>query len=366
MRIANDDVAKFLTRIVPFVETEGARNLYKMSLELSIPYQTLRFRMLRLSEQGITIIPVLNVEELGLQRVRVSFELSTDLKDPKVLFGGLHQTAGLTYYSRSLLTQIFDCEFNIPRDSRKELSRLLLALEEMKIIEKVTLRNLLWKEVLMMKTQYYDYRENQWDIDFTEFSGDPSLKIPSMSHKEDFDHIDLLIIKSLQIDPWIKVVDLAKEIKMTEGDISYHINKHVFGRNQIGGFRFRWVGTRDAWAKHTILPLTLEFKGLSDEDSRHAMSVVTSTPFTWNHMRAEDGTYFSELLVPVSHLPETMRYISDNLRALKLFPRIALGDMSCVSSFTVPYMMHQKSHGWVFNAEMSLSYCLQMIKTYGT
>ncbi len=356
-------MSKFLTRILPFVETEGARNLYKMSNELVIPYQTLRFRMLRLKDQGITIAPALNAEKLGLERIRVSLQLSSNINDTRSLFGGLHQKAGLTYYSRGLVSQVFDCEFMVPKEFRRELPRLLSALEEMKIIENITLQRLLWKEILMMKTQYYDYKECQWDVDFSGISGDPSIRIPTISRSAEFDHIDLLIVKSLQMDPWIKVVDLAKKIGVTEGDISYHINRHVFGRNQISGFRFKWIGTKDAWAKHTILPVTFTFRQLSEDASRHAMSILTATPFTWNHMKAEDGTYISELLVPVVHLPETMRYISDNLRAVDLVPEVAYSDWSCTSNYTIPYLMHEKGKGWEFDAELNLPHVLQTVKT---
>ena len=47
MRIPADKVSEFLTRLSPFVDADGARNLNKIYELLSIPYQTLRFRMER-------------------------------------------------------------------------------------------------------------------------------------------------------------------------------------------------------------------------------------------------------------------------------------------------------------------------------
>ena len=87
MRIPNDNAAEFLTRIVPFVDSDGARNLNAICRELSIPYQTIRFRMGKLKEQGISVTPIVDVERLGFQKVRTSFRLSQDVKNPEAILG---------------------------------------------------------------------------------------------------------------------------------------------------------------------------------------------------------------------------------------------------------------------------------------
>lgn len=363
MRIANDDVSQFLTKVIPYVAIDGARNLNKISRELSIPYQTLRFRMIHLSDQGISILPVINTENLGLERIRVVVDLSPDVTNLRSFFGGLHQTAGLHYYSRSLISQKYDCEFMVPFGLKSELNRLLSGLEEMEIIRNPRIRKLEWKEVMMMKTADYDYEQQEWDVDFARIVSDPSLKIPSPRHSDDFDHLDLLIIKNLQAEPWCKVVELAKKLKVTDGDISYHLNRHVFGKRQIGGFRFRWVGTKDAWSKHSVIGLTMVLNQISDESARHAMSIITALPFAWNHMRSEDKSYIAELLVPTKHLPETFQYLSDKLRGMGLVPEIMYPDWSASSNYTIPYLMHSDENGWRFNADESLGYVLQMMQT---
>ncbi|HZW57400.1 MAG TPA: hypothetical protein VFF30_14015 [Nitrososphaerales archaeon] len=364
MRIANDDVSQFLTKMVPYVNADGARNLNKISRELAIPYQTLRFRMMRLKAQGISILPLISAESVGLERIRASFKLSSDVSDLTTFFGGLHQSAGLHYYSRSLISQEFDAEFMIPAGTKPELARLLNALSEMNILDNIVLRRLDWKEILVMKTRLYDYEHGQWDVDFSRLSSDPSLKIPTPNLSEEYDQTDLLIIKSLQIDPWIKVVDLSKKFQITEGDISYHLNRHVFGRGQVPGFRFRWIGTPEAWSKHSVLGVTLVFKEITEESFRRAMAIVTSNPFAWNHMRGEDGTYITEFLIPTSHLPETMQHLSENFRKMELKPEMLFPDWAGSASYTIPYLMHDKQAGWRFSTEQSLAYILQMMKAY--
>jgi hypothetical protein len=362
LRIPNDNAAQFLSRITPFVDSQGARNLNAICRKLAIPYQTVRFRMGRLNEQGINILPIVDVDKIGLDRVRASFFLSRDIADPLIIFGGLNQKGGLRYFSRTLISQEFDCEFYIPKDSIFEFGRLMRAMEEMKLLENVSFSRVAWKDIFMMRTKNFDYQSGQWSIDFSRLVGDPSVNIPVPSEPTRVDYADLLIIKSLELDPWIHVVDLAQKVGMPVGDTSYHLNKHVFGKKMIRSFRMRWNGTRDAWLKHSIVMQTFVFKQLSDEMTRHAMSIMTSNPFTWNHMRLEDGTYMSELLIPVSHFQETLSFLSEKFRSLDLRPDTRCMDWSCTSTFTIPYSMFDREQGWTLDAETALSYVLQMIK----
>jgi DNA-binding Lrp family transcriptional regulator len=372
LRIPADNVANFLTRLTPFVEEEGARNLNKISDELSIPYQTLRFRMQRLRDQGISIIPIIDPEKLGLARFRVRLELSADIDDVFSFFGGLHQSAGLHYFARSLTSNVFDCEFLLPASKADELSKLLVALEEMSLVENADLRMLLWKEILGMKTRYFDYLHGVWDIDFTRLSGNPSdyeigaamSSLASSPRPPKFDGIDLQIIKSLQVDPWIKSVDIARNLKLTDSDISYHARHHVFGCKIVRGFKFKWIGSKESWAKHTVIGMTYVFNSIPDDLARHAMSIFTSCPFTWNHMRSEAGEYIAELLIPVSQMPDTINYLASGLRALKLRPdEINYPDWSCSQNYTIPYLMFNNEVGWEFECERSLGYIIQMIKS---
>jgi hypothetical protein len=365
MRIPADNAAEFLTRIVPFVNSDGARNLNAICRELSIPYQTLRFRMNRLGDQGISVLPTLDTSKLGLQRMWLSFKFPDDIENPKVIMGGLHQKAGLKYYARILYNQEIHCEFLVPKGSIFEFGRLVRALEEMKLIREAEFKSMLWKEMFMMKTRYFDYNSGEWDVDFSRLHGDPSTDTPKYSVEEEkFDYDDLLIIKSLEIDPWIKVVDLAKNVGLPVGDVSYHLNRHVLGRKLIPSFRLRWVGTKKAWSKHSIVGQSFVFDKLSEDEVRHAMSVMTSSPFVSDHMRAEDGTYISELAVPLSHFPETQNHISQKLRPLGIEPTVHFHDWSLLSTFTIPYTMFEKGRGWVFNAETSLGYVMQMISQH--
>jgi DNA-binding Lrp family transcriptional regulator len=369
MRTVSESASDFLSKIGPFVNLDGARNLNEISRELSIPYQTLRKRMVNLNKDGISILTIPDFEKLGLERFRIFFRLQTSMNgNVTALFGGLHQSAGLKLYARSMYSQIFDCEFAIPQGTFFELEKLLHKLEEMDLIQDIESRRIMWKDVLRLNGKFYDYSKKEWDIDFSTLSGDPSVQIPEVSKPERIDFSDLLMIKELEADPWIKVVELAKKVNLEGGDTAYHLNNHVFHKKLIKSFKLKWNGTKEAWLKHSIINLTYFFKKVPEEDIRHAMSVFTSSPFTWSHMVTEDGSYLAEVALPVNQYSETTQYLSSQLRLIALRPSsIFEKDWSCLSTFTIPYMLYNKEKSaWDFNSEHALEYTLQMIKTYSS
>ena len=107
------------------------------------------------------------------------------------------------------------------------------------------------------------------------------------------------------------------------------------------------------------------FKELSEASCRHAMAIITSNPFAWNHMRAEDGTYISELLIPTSHLPETFQHLSDNFRSMELRPQILHVDWACSGTATIPYLMHDNQldgHSTLNKVSLTCCRCSRRIR----
>jgi DNA-binding Lrp family transcriptional regulator len=366
MRTISEKSADFLTKLAPFIESDGARNWNQISREMPIPYQTLRDRMKGLKEDGMRILALPDVEKIGLERVRGSFRLSkAHVNEIKSFFAGLHESAGLRTYARLLLNYFFECEFLIPKGSIGELANFLNKLEEMGYIEDPKINSLLWKDFLRLKTEFYDYSKKEWGINFSALSSDPSsFEIPKNSEPVRFDYCDLLMIKELELDSWIKSIEIAKNIGLAFGDTIYHLNNHVFARKLIKGFRLRWDGTREAWLKHSIVLANITFPQISDDDLRHAISVLVSTPFVWSHMRTEDGSYLAELAFPIAQFPDILQQISSKLVQLGLAPELSLKDWSCMSSFTIPYLLYDRERSrWEFSAENALEGTLQLVKT---
>jgi DNA-binding Lrp family transcriptional regulator len=361
-RHPSDDIGDFLTKITPFIEADGARNLSAIVRELRLPYQTVSFRMRHLKHIGISVIPVVRVEKFGLTRFRATFALGPEkIRERKRFFTALNQKAGLRYYSRSLIKGIFDCEFSIPMGKLDELSRAFEKLESMRLVSEPSFHRVIWKDFPMLKTKYFDYPCGEWDVDLSRIIGDPSVAIPSPDVRtERFDYKDLVITKELEIDTWAKNLEIADRVNLPARDIGYHLNEHVLGRGMISSFRFRWIGTKEAWAKHSIVGLTFIFNNIKDRDTRHAISILTSFPFLWSHSRTDDGMYLAELLIPVSIFNETIQRISRQLEDIDLVPETLLPDWSCSSNYTIPYQLYDRENRkWTLEADRILSSILQ-------
>jgi hypothetical protein len=370
MKPPRDDLSRFLERVLPFIESDGARNLNQISRDLLIPYQTLRTRMMSIKDDGFRIAPFPDFAKLGLERVKVFFDLAGLANENlRAFFSGLDQTAGIRSYARSMYCQTFNCEFIIPRGTLAELEKLLSILRQMKLLEKVNVSKILWRDVLMLKAKYFDYAKKDWDTDFSRLLGDPSTQIPSMALTEEmhFDYIDLLMIKELEINPWIKTIDLGKKVSLSASDAAYHLNEHVFGRKLIRTFRLNWEGSRETrWLKHKVIHHSYIFNHVSSEDARHLISIFTSLPFTFSHMMTEDGSYVADVTFPLLSYLEATQYLSRELRAIGIVPsQIFEKDWSCLSTFTIPYKLYDRQISkWNFNAEKAAKYAIQMIETH--
>jgi hypothetical protein len=314
--------------------------------------------MLHLKDIGISIIPIVQVERIGLIRVRASFELEANkIRELKHFFTVLNETAGLRYYSRSSMTRKFDCEFNIPEGTLGVLSTLLEKLEDSQILSGVSLRRVLWKDFPNLKTEYFDYPRGFWDVDYTRLSSKPSTTVRNEFVEAGlaFDEKDLLITKELEIDPWSKVTELSKKLDYPARVAGYHLSEHVLGEI-IRSFRIRWIGSQDAWSKHSIIGMTLVFRNVSNQIARHIMAVLTGVPFLWSHSRTEHSGYLAEFLIPLQMFTETTQFISGGLEQIGVTPEILLPDWSCSSSYTIPYQLfNQAERSWRFDVDKTIA-----------
>jgi hypothetical protein len=320
--------------------------------------------MSRLKNLGISVIPIVEVKSIGLERIRASFFLGPrKINDTRHFFGSLNETAGLRYYSRSLISRRFDCEFNIPQGKNSELDSLFLELEKMKLVRECSFSSVIWKDFPRLKTDLFDYSAGLWDVDFSRLVGDPSSRalVARENDRSSIDYKDLMITKELEIDPSAKAVDISGKIGCPPRDVVYHLASHVLGKI-IRSFRIRWIGTPDAWSKHSIVGLTLVFKKIDNQQTLHAESILTSLPFLWSHSRTLEG-YLAEFLIPLSMLVETLNYVSVQLDRVDLTPEIYSPDWSCTSSFTIPYQLFDReSRTWSFDAERAVSTIFEKAK----
>lgn len=317
--------------------------------------------MMNLGQYGISVRAIPDTQKIGLETVRAVFELPSSVKNIRSFLEELHRSAGLRSYAKVMFSRAFDCEFCVPLGAVPELQRMFLKLEKLGLVRDIDLKRILWKDPLELRPASFDYSKKEWSFNLrellaTEDDGDQRVQVqtPKRTGLARFDYTDLLMIKELESNAWIKTVDLARKASLPVGDAAYHVNRHVFDRELIRGFKLCWTGSREEQADHSIIVKTFAFAGLSegDEASRRAVAAFASLPFARSHMRAEDGTYFIEVAFPIGRYPEASQLISARLESVDLNPLVLESDWSCTANFTMPVSLFNKDQAvWIFRVD---------------
>jgi DNA-binding Lrp family transcriptional regulator len=350
----------FLTRLLPFIERNGGRNVAEVARGLGIPYQTALFRIKKLYERGITIHGSVDPNKLKLGRMLVSFRLSTKLENTKKeFFSSLNEVSYLTYVGRYQVEPRFVTEFSVPFDHYVEFRRMLSQLEEMGLIEDVQLFELSWRQNITMRAEYYDYENNEWDVDWSSLRDVPFHQFPSPSEPTEFDKVDLLILKELQLDVRQSLKSIARKANVSHMDLFRHYRNHVLGRNLVQTFVLRWVGTKQAWSKHGIILANLCFL---NTDARKVAPVVLRLPFLTSHALSVDGRlYICDLAIPINQLSSTLRYLTDANLPITDDHVLHFLDWNFAMGYVLPYHTYT-DEGWSFDATSAIGRIVQALR----
>ena len=55
-------------------------------------------------------------------------------------------------------------------------------MEKINLIEGISLREIVWKDILKMKTELFDYEFGEWNVDFHRLM-DPSMDVPKTDRR---------------------------------------------------------------------------------------------------------------------------------------------------------------------------------------
>jgi DNA-binding Lrp family transcriptional regulator len=351
---SKDTKESFLSKIKPFVERDGARNVAEIARGLRIPYQTVLFRIKKLYERGITIHGSVDLNKLKLGRIFVSFRLSPDLEKSKEdFFSSLNESSYLTYVARYQVERRFITEFSVPFGHFPQFKRLLRDLEGTGLIYDVQVDELAWRQPLMMRAEYYDNEHGEWDVDWSGLLDVPFHQFPSVSEPESFDKLDLLIIKELQLDVRQPLKSIARKIRAEALEVFRHYHNHVLGKKLIQAFLLRWIGTEQSWSKHGIILVNLSFL---NADARKVAPIVLKIPFVTSHSLSVDGKlYMCQLAVPINQLTDTLRYLTDSNLPIENNEHVFhFIDWNFARSYVIPYPCYTEE-GWSFDATEAMA-----------
>jgi len=336
-------------RMVDLLIKQGPRNIKKLAEQLSLPVETLRYKIKKLlEEKGFKIHAALDYDKLGLVRYWAFLDLSKDYEGVAVL-NTLAQVGFLTYYCRTLPEAYTLVQFTIPKKFEEDHKKFLESLKSQGIFEDFRLIKVDFMRYFDFKAQFYDFKKYTWDVDWDEVNKvETNLDLPKKKEEVSFDKRDLLILKELQINAFRDFVDIARKVGIERKTLLYHYHKHIIKNKLITKYILRWTGDVESVKRYTILYLLAWLK--TDKNFELVQRVFGKLPFIWSDSYSEkDGFYLAHLALPLAFYPDTLKYLQKNLNCKEL--KITLIDPAFGCAYTIPHHMFSDELGWIFEGE---------------
>jgi len=353
-----------LAKLVNAINRVGIQNIALLSRMTGIPVETIRYTIKkRFPELGLFVGLHIDYDNLGLERQFAVIEFAPDASSyaPELL-KRLAKLAFLTYCSRELLKPIYIANFGVPASQKREFQIFIDRLAQEKIINGIRIEKLEWMRNLALRSEYYDYSEQKWSIDWSKVAllKEPPPAPPETmepQEKPDIDLTDLLLIKELELQAWRSIAEIAEKLQLNDRTARWHFNNHVGPLIKAYYVHRLSEGSRKLT---TIVGLIHEFHKLQKDEFRKIRRIFSNFPFTWKEGGREDGYYRVVSTVPVEHLVESMHFLNSNLQKNINGWHVYTLDLSFSYSYTVPYENFSNKEGWLFDAEETINSILEV------
>jgi len=178
--------------------------------------------------------------------------------------------------------------------------------------------------------------------------------------KQDFDKVDLLLVKELSKDGRQSLSEVQASIKRINGvDINYktlvwHFAHHVVQRRLINGYSIGWHGVNYRFGEekkklrpHGYLFVALIVKDVDEQERLSLMGTLNRLPFLWSEAVGAD--YYSQLAFPVENTNEAMEYLGRLMKPYGPRAELHVLNQKEMLSFTIGHTLWDESRGtWAF------------------
>ena len=324
----------------------------EISRRTGVPIPTVRYILRnRLPKLGFTIAVATNHGALGLQRYIVILESRFSPRYMSGLLGMFGELFYLRYYTYLMKERKFLTIFAIPPRYSDDFITFLDSLKSVRIIDDYSVKKLLYMRVLPFRVDSFDFKKGVWKQNWFE----KKISIPEVYEEVNpssrIDKIDLLILKELEKDAFIKYVDLAKKLRLTRQTIKRHF-EHVV--KAIYMYAVMWV---PRW-NPDLVSAPILIKAPNAEEAR---SAIINVPFTYAEIRTIDDEYLGLALAPSIGLYKMIKYISERVK----IDCLDFLDMDNSLSFTVPYNLFNEKIGWLNPYELGIEKIMEKIRLFG-
>jgi len=319
----------------------------KISKETGVPTATVRYILTkRFPKLGLSVKALINRGLLGLQRYLVMIKPALSPKFTSGLLSILGEFMYLTYYTYLTRQRKFMTIFTLPPKYFDSFVEFLNRLKSTKIIADFEVDKLFYMRGLPFRADCFDFREGVWRQDWKERDSWVPEVYENPNTELNLDKIDLLILKELRKDAFIKYIDLAKMLKLTRQTIKKHYERAVKAVYMYAIFWF------PPWNPETIAVPVITIS----HDIEGARRALINVPYTFTEMRTADK-YLTFSVIPSIDFYRTVKYVNTSA----IISDIDFPDMNNTLNFEIHPNLYSDRVGWLNPFDIGIEKILEKV-----
>ena len=319
----------------------------KISKETGVPTATVRYILTkRFPKLGLSVKALINRGLLGLQRYLVMINPALSPKFTSGLLSILGEFMYLTYYTYLTRQRKFMTIFTLPPKYFDSFVEFLNRLKSAKIVADFEVDKLFYMRGLPFRVDCFDFREGVWRQDWKERDSWVPEVYENPNTELNLDKIDLLILKELRKDAFIKYIDLAKILKLTRQTIKKHYERAVKAVYMYAIFWF------PPWNPETIAVPVITIS----HDVEGARRALINVPYTFTEMRTADK-YLTFSVIPSIDFYRTVKYVNTSA----IISDIDFPDMNITLNFEIHPNLYSDRFGWLNPFDISIEKILEKV-----
>lgn len=313
----------------------------------------------KILNRGFAVQAAVDHEKLGLKRVVIIAEVPDPYKNyAQAIFAAMHELCYVVGFTRTLVGGEHLVNLSAPAEQVAELRSFFNMLKEKGMFSYLEILEFDWSRTVPMKAEFYDFDTGRWDFDWQKAGSDDfKAAVHAPSNRGNFDFVDLLIIKELQMDANKSLKEIADKLEINYKKLAWHYTTHVIARKLIPGYTVNWMGTRYDYTlekalhrKHRYFAVDLFVRNVNELELMTLRHSIDGLPFLWGE--AGGSNYFAEFAIPVDNVVEGLQYLGNVTRDVKDRMSIYPIDQTEAARFTIPYRMYDSTvKSWTLNAQ---------------
>jgi DNA-binding Lrp family transcriptional regulator len=354
-------------RILEGLAVYGPRNVTEVARKLNMPAETLRKRLKRFHSQNFLRLNA-NVyhTNLGLKKAVVFAKAVPGYED--LLFNCFKQNEFWIFVSRCY--GMFEgCVgiYTIPKEHSVEFEQFIDQIKRLSIARDM---QVLWSTCfhsVYSRCNWFNSQSRtwnfQWDNWIAEIKTEKTLLPYTLEDPKDFpilgDKIDVLMLKELEKDATISLVNLAKMLKISPQLARYHYQRHLVEKGLIEGFEV--TAFHFGRAISDFFFFIFEFDNFENL-AKFASSLLDKPFVRFIGKILNENALYGYLYLPRSEFRKFLGALSKLVQnGFMQSYQYVIQDLTKSSRATIPYQCF-KDKRWVYNHERYIENLQKLVK----